>query len=299
MGTASPPLPLVGLRSALSLWKLAVVVWLLPVATVLPAVVVLDLEVGSHLEEMTSCPAAAGDALLIAVRAVLGAARPLLLALAGGALALWVGTVLWHAGTVSWYGTGGGGPFRLAEMLARGALRFWVYARLSAIALLALVSGLTLLLVPLGWVAGRAREAMAEGPMVVLLGLAVALGILWSVVVWSATLHGAWRVGFDPRRSALRAWFGGLQETWRRPLPNLGTVVVAAAAGALLALAPVILGAVATPLRGGAAGMAVAAIAGAARAVVWVALFLAFAPGEPPPLLAPAPPEPAGDEQAG
>lgn len=294
MGTASPPRPLVGLRSALSLWKLAAVVWLLPVATVLPAVVVVDVEVGSRLRDLTSCPAAAGDTLLIAVDAVLGAGRPLVIALAGGALALWVGTVLWHAGTVSWYGTGGGGPFRLAEMVARGALRFWVYARLSAIALLALVSGLTLLFVPLGWAAGRAREAMAEGPMLALLGIAFALGILWPAAVWSATLHGAWRVGFDPRRSALRAWFGGLRETWRRPLPNLGTVAIAAAAGTLLALAPILLGMVAPPLRGGAAGMAVAAIAGVARAVVWVALFLAFAPGESPPRLLRAAGSPAG-----
>ena len=270
------------------------VVWLLPVAAVLPALVVVDVEVGSHLGELTSCPAAAGDALLIVVDAVLGAGRPLLIALAGGAFALWVGTVLWHAGTVSWYGTGGKGPFRLAEMVARGALRFWVYARLSAIALLALVSGLTLLFVPLGWAAGRAREVMAEGPMLALLMLAVALGILWSVVVWSATLHGRWRVGFDPRRSALRAWLGGLQETWRRPLPNLGTVAIAVAAGALLALAPILLGMVAPPLRGGAAGMTVAAIAGAARALVWVALFLAFAPGEPPPRQLRAAGPPAG-----
>lgn len=293
MPATTPPRPLVGLRSALGLWRLVAAVWLLPVAAALPAAVVVDLEVGGGLRRLTDCPAVAGDALLIALDGAVGAARPLLLAIAVGALALWAGTVLWHAGLVSWYGTGGG-PFRLAEMVARGALRFWAYARLSGSALLALTVGLAALLTPFGWGADRARDAMAEGRMLALLGLGAVLGLVWAAVVWAATLHGAWRVGFDPRRSALRAWFGGLQETWRRPLPNLGTVVVAAAAGVLLALAPVILGAVATPLRGGVAGMAVAAAAGAARAVVWVALFLAFAPGEPPPRLSRAAGTPAG-----
>jgi len=294
------PRPLAGLRSAFELWKLAAAVWLLTVVAAAPAVVVVDLEVGGRLRQLTACPAAAADAVLIAVEATLGAVRPLLLATAVGAVALWVGTILWHAGLVSWCGTHGAGPLRLAEILARGALRFWAYARLSGVALLALALGLAGLLTPVGWGIGRAHGAMAERPVLALLGLGAVLALLWTAAVWSATLHGAWRLGFDPGRSALRAFLGGVRETWGRPLPNLGTVALAALVALALALAPLLLGAVVAALRGGPAGTALTLAAAAARAVVWVALLLAFAPAtSPAPPSSTTPPSAETDGESG
>jgi hypothetical protein len=114
-----------------------------------------------------------------------------------------------------------------------------------------------------------------EGPLVYpILVLGAVLTLVAVIVIWLATLHGAWLLGESGRRSALVAWARGLVATVRRPLRSLTVLMVWAIPGLALLALPLLLDA--------RAAVFAAPVAWLCSAFCWVALHLSFAPQEPP-----------------
>jgi hypothetical protein len=267
-----------GARLAVSLWKLVLAVWLLPQALLLPVLLLVEVELAAHLQNLPPAPSSLQDGLLILSAATDRVGPELTLAALVGWLLLWPWTVLWHAGLVGWQLEASGRSLRLAELLGLGLRSFWPYLRFSVTALSALGLGLAAVGVSLALGLGRAREAMAEGVMEALLGVALPLALLVLAAGWCATLRGAWLLATDPRRCALRAWWRGLLGSLRSPGPSFGTLALWAIALILLAGAPLLLGVAVPPLRSGTGGAVLSATCRALQAFCTVALFASFAP---------------------
>lgn len=274
-GRARPgPSPIRGARSALRAWRLVLAVWLAPVVGFGPALLVVELGVGSRLAALPAS-ASAGDLLLVAAARVEEMGAVLVASLVAGCVLLWVWTLLWQAAMVVGRGIR---PAGLAAQLGRGLRLLWPYARLSAAAAAAFAVALAAVGTPVAWGVRRAREAMAEELMVTLaVGGLVLLLVVWAGC-WSATLAGGWRLGADRRRSALRALLGGLGDTLRSPSASVATVATWVVPAALLGAAPLLLGAHLAGARGGAGGALAGVGCTLLRAFCWVALLASFAP---------------------
>jgi hypothetical protein len=255
-----------------------IALWVVSLAVTLPALWVVGGALAADLRHLPSGGVPEGDVSLIVFGALEDVRGALVLAIASGAAALWAFTVLWHAGVVGWTLWGGGRRVRLGEVLGFGIVSWWRYARLSLTAAAALGLSLALLWVPL-WEAVRAcYRAMEERPMVWLLIAGVVLSKLLVVVVWGATLRGAWLLGLPERRSAVASWLRGLAGSLRTPVASLGTVLLWAVPATTLSIVPLALGFALPECRGGLVIPVLGQVASAARAFCWVALFLSFAP---------------------
>jgi len=275
-----PPSPRWGCQQAHRLWRLVIAVWVVAWLAMAPALLLLWRLIVPGLAALPAGPGEvpAGDVALIILEAGREAWIPLALALLFGLVVLWAWSVLWHAGVVSWQLWMGGQRVRLGELLGLGVAAWWRYARLSAAALTVLVVTVAAVAVPLLWAALRALGAMAEGRLVVVVVAGMVAVKLVAIVVWLATLHGAWLLGLPERRSAVVAWLHGLQATARRPLVSLWCWLVwLVPALAVSAVAP-LAGAVFEGMRGGALLVGVGLLASLARAFCWVGLFCSFAP---------------------
>jgi hypothetical protein len=108
-------------------------------------------------------------------------------------------------------------------------------------------------------------------------GLLVTAAVVTALIVavgWLATLRGAWILGESGRRSAVLAWVRGLHVTIRNPIRSVIPVVVWTLPAVVLLALPA---AVSPPFA-----LPAVLFSWLGAAWCWVALFLSYAPQEPP-----------------
>ena len=274
------PSPRHGCRRALELWRLVLVGWAVSWVAFAPALLVLRLGVFPALAELPSEPGAvtSGDVGLILIEAARPMLRPLALAVLSGLVVLWVWFVLWHAGVVAWQLWAGGRRVRLGEVLGLGLVAWWRYARLSATAAAVLGLGGAALWLGLRAAVRSGFHSMAEERMMILLAAGIVITKLLAVVVWLATLHGAWLLGLPERRSAVLAWLRGLWNTLRMPLSSVAAWLLWLIPAWLASLVPLSIGLAFADLRGTLVLTMIGLIAALVRSFCWVGMFCSFAP---------------------
>ena len=274
------PSPFWGWARALELWRLIGVNWIVGFVVFAPALLVVRATVFRALSALPPEPGAIppGDIGLIIVEACRPVLAPLALASVSGFVMLWAWTVLWHAGVVAWQVWTGGRRVRLGEVLGLGLVAWWRYARLSLTALAAFTLMGFALWLPLSSAIQSAYNGMNEERAMVLAAVGMVTTKLVAIVVWLATLHGAWLLGLPEHRSALLTWFRGLWSAIRTPLSSVATWLVWLVPAWLAAVVPLVLGFRYEGLRGTLLLMAIGLLAGLLRSLCWVGLFGSFAP---------------------
>lgn len=255
---------------AIALWRLVLAVFFVSVVAAAPLQLVVWAATGETLAAMPSDGLPAGELALVLIECLKPVWAPLLLALVTARLGLWAWTVLWHAGVVRWFVYSGRRDVRLAELLSRGLMGWWRWARLGLTAVAAVVLGVVVLVAGHGLLEERASAAALYG--------AVGLGLVWFILCRLATLYGAWALGEANRRSAVLAWVAGLRAAVTRPIRSLLTLAAWAVPGIAAAIMPLAVGWQFEVLRGPVAGTLIGLAAGLVAAFCWVALFLSFAP---------------------
>ncbi len=305
-----PPSPGLGARGGLRHWKLVVAVWVVPLGAFLPLKLLLS---GRLADELSRLPAEgvtlpAGDLALILRHALAGSGPQLVSTLLLGLAVVWAWTLLWHGGVVAWSVWSAGGPPRLAEVLGLGVAWWWRMLRLSLTALAALLVGLTAVWLVLLALAPSSWDELVDGGLVPLVAIGLAVSAVLRLVVFSATLRGAWLLARPTARSSVLAWLAGVGGALRHPVASVGTLLLWLVPGIALGMVPLSAGWLSPALRGGLPGAAVLTAAGLVRAYCWVALFCSFAPvsglvgvaagedDEDTPPGPPAEPEPSPDD---
>jgi len=270
--------PLFGLRRALTLWRLVLVVWAVSAAISLLPLFVVRGELARLLGPIPIDGAAPGDGQLVVMWGLsrVGSALGPSILMALVLLAFF--TILWHAGATGWQLWRSGESARVGEILGLGLLRWWRYARLALTALAGALLLMPALSAPFFLLAKKAAKDLAETRMVnlQLAGMVMLTLLLW--IIWAATLRGAWELAHPRRRSAALAWLHGLAGALRSPFGSLGTVLLWGLAGKLLALTPLVSGLAHRGFGGTPAWFALAVLSHLAAAFCWVALFFSFAP---------------------
>jgi hypothetical protein len=269
-----------GLAFTLRNWGLVLSVWLVGMVLLAPPLMILGrgaVTVFGMVPE--GCDLPAGDGLLL-ISKVFRESRGtvgvgLVLALFGS----WVWTVLWHGGVARASVWDARGPRAgVSHILGLGVGAWWRYSRLSLVALAMFSALLAIVWIPLGVGIDAAYRAMAEDRMVLLIGIGIVLSPIVKLVVWGATLRGAWELARPDVRSPVAAWFRGLMGVFRRPISTLGPLLVLGLLQAVMAIVPLVAPFFVPTLRGTPLGSAVAAAATLASSFFLVALFAAFAP---------------------
>ena len=161
---ASRPSLVDGLRLTLRLRKLVVAVWMVSIAALAPAQIVIHLASGRARANLPGHDLPDGDALLIFHELLRPVAAPIGVALALAVCMLFAWSVLWHGGIVRWWLGAGAAKVRLSEILGHGVVWWWRYARLWMVGntfTLGLVVGCWLVVGELRWFAGSARTELA------------------------------------------------------------------------------------------------------------------------------------------
>ncbi len=274
------PSPLWGWRRACDLWRLVAACWVVSFVAFAPVLLVLRTTVFRSLCALPSEPGAVppGDIGLIIINSGRQILFPLGLAVASGIVVLWLWTVLWHAGVVAWQLWTGGRRVRLGEVLGLGMVAWWRYIRLSLTALAALILAGAALWLPLVWGIRASVNAMNEDRMMLLLVVGLAITKVIVIVVWIATMHGAWQLGLPEHRSAVLSWARGLWSAVRTPFSSLFAwllwLVPAWLAGATVLAAGVRF----ADLRGTILLVGLGLLASLVRSFCWVGMFNSFAP---------------------
>ena len=274
------PSPVWGLRRAADLWRLVAACWVVSFLVFTPALLVLRTTLFRALSAVPGGAGATpqGDVALIIVEAGRQILLPLGLAVASGILVLWLWTVLWHAGVVAWQLWTGGRRVRLGEVLGLGMVAWWRYIRLSLTALVALALLLIALWLPSISVIRTSLNAMNEERMMLLVVVGIGITKLIAIVVWIATMHGAWLLGLPEHRSAVLSWVRGVWSAVRTPFSSLFTWLVWLVPAWLAAVVPLAVGMRFDGLRGSLALIVLSLVAGLVRSVCWVGMFNSFAP---------------------
>ncbi len=267
-----------GLLSAWRMRRLVVVVWLVAFALVMPASMMVTGAVEPPLANLPpTVDVPAGEVAMLLVEAVVPILRPLRVAVGTAMLLAWAFTLLWHAG-VARFEVWGNGPPVVSHILGLGLTAWWRYCRLSVLAL-----GILLCLMAVIWTAvaaavSQAFADMAEERMVLMIAAGLVVGAIVKIIVWAATLRGAWELAVPTSRSVVRAWVRGLVGVFRSPLSTIGSLLILGAAMAVCAVIPLVVPALWPMFRGGPPGVALDLAAGLGVAFFSVALFNAFAP---------------------
>jgi len=219
-----------------------------------------------------------GEVVVIVIEALRPLLLPIGLALVSGFVVLWLWTVLWHAGVVGWQLWTGGRRVRLGEVLGLGTVAWWKYARLSVTALAVFAIALAALWIPLLAGVEASERGLAEGRVLWLVWAGVGATKLIAVIVWLATLRGAWLLGLIDRRSAVTAWFRGLWDSLRTPFASLGTLLLWVAPANVLSVLPLAAGLLVPTLRDTPAIPVLGLLVALSRAFCWVGLFASFGP---------------------
>ena len=277
---ARRPSPRWGFQEALRLWRLVVACWVVSWVAVAPVLLLLRRMVFPALSALPPEPESvpAGDVALIVVEAAREAAVPIGIAVVSGGVVLWAWFVLWHAGVVAWQLWTGGRRVRLGEVLGLGMVAWWRYARLSATALVVLAGAAAALWIPLWAAVETAFGGMAESRMMWLVGAGIVVTKLLAIVVWLATLHGAWLLGLPERRSAVLAWLRGLWTAARMPFSSFWAWLVWLVPAMVVSTVPALIGVSFVGLRGGPVWIGAELLASLFRSFCWVGLFCSFAP---------------------
>jgi hypothetical protein len=260
------------------LWALALILWVAQTLLVLLPILMLETTVGTALAQVPDTGAARGDMALIALETLRPIAFPLAMVAVVGALLGWQLTVVWRAGVVAWQLWVGGGPPRLAQILGLGLAWWWRYLRLSLTAAAALVVLCTLIWLPITMMLEPAHRHMAEGWIVVLLSVAVALTVFSWLLIWASSLRGAWVLGRPGRRSAVAAWCRGLVDSIRQPLSSFGVLVAWGLAVVVLSALPLAASLLIEGLRGTISGLVLLHLCVFAGIWCRIALFTSYAP---------------------
>ncbi len=277
---SGPPSPRRGWQQGPRLWRLVMAVWAGSWLAVAPALLLLSGVVVPGLASLPAGPGEVpeGDVALILLEAVREAQVSLAVAVLSSLAVAWAWTVLWHAGVVRWRLGTDGRRVRLVGLLRPGLAAWWRYARLSATALVALAAAAAVVWIPVWLAVAGGHVAVNERRLIALVTAGVAATALAAIVVWLATLHGAWLLGLPGRRSAVVAWLRGLQATARRPVAGLSTLLVWVVPALLVSAVVPLLGVAFEGVRGGPLLFAVGLLVSLARAFCWVGLFCSFAP---------------------
>lgn len=272
------PSPALGLHHTLRLWRLVAAVWLVGVAVLVPLRLLIWATAGNVLTALPDGPLPDGELGLILVERLMPIAPAVIVVLLASGLVLWAWTVLWHAGVVRWFVLSGHHEARLSEILSRGLLDWWRWARLG------MTSAAVLVVVHAGVAgaaragAGRMRDAGDDSAVGLWLLAAVATLLTAIVMTWLAGLRGAWLLGAEARRSAVLAWFAGLWGTLRQPLSSVLTLGVWIVPAVIALVLPLVVGWRFEPMRGALPTAVLEALAGLLSAFCQVGLFLSFAP---------------------
>lgn len=274
------PSPVWGLRRVADLWRLIAACWVVSFLVFAPALLVLRSTIFRALSAVPGGAGATppGDIALIIIEAGRQILLPLGLAVASGILVLWLWTVLWHAGVVAWQLWTGGRRVRLGEVLGLGMVAWWRYIRLSLTALVALALLLIGLWLPLASVIRTSLYAMNEERMMLLVVVGFGITKLIAIVVWIATMHGAWLLGLPENRSAVLSWARGVWSAVRTPFSSLFAWLVWLVPAWLAAVVPLAVGIRFEGLRGSVALIVLSLGAGLVRSVCWIGMFNSFAP---------------------
>lgn len=271
MAVKAQPSPRAGFRLSLRLRKLVGATWVAQFMAALPSIAIVELALARARAHLPAGELPVGERELVLLELLRPVAGPVVLAVALGSAILFAWSVTWHAGTVRWWGGLGAARVRLSEIIGHGIVWWWRFARLwltglvsAGVSLAALWLGLAPVL--LGSDSGAVVFASLVGWLVSLVAVATAS--------WLAMLRGAWLLGESRRRSAVVAWLQGLATTLRFPLRSLMPLAVFAVPGAVLLVLPLLV----------APRFALVAwlLSWLGAAWCWVALFLSYAPQEPP-----------------
>ncbi len=275
---AAHPSPWFGLRHVNEMWRVVLAVWLVSAAVFLPARIVVLTAVAGTFAALPGGDLPDGELLLITVELLRPVWVPLTMAVLSGWLVLWGWTVLWHAGVVRWFVLSGRSGVRLTEILGRGLLDWWRWARLGMTALGVLVLSHAVLLLTIRWADDGALDGADDRLFGGLIVAAVAISLAVVVLTWLATLRASWLLGVGDRRSAVLAWLAGLWGSLRQPLRSLGALIVWGVPAVAAIVIPIIAGWKIEALRSSLPSTIIDAAAGFFVAFCLVGLFLSFAP---------------------
>ena len=268
-----------GIRSAARMWALVLTVWVVAGVFLMPAGIAAH-NVG--IEALGSVPEdfrqpAGEEAVLI-----WGTLRDFGPMVLGGmvfaVIGTWFWTVLWHGGVARATVWDQGGSSAPSRVLGLGVGAWWRYCRLSLVALTMLIGSMAVIWIPLSIGIKSSFQAMAEDRGILLIGVGIVLAAMVKIVVWSATLRGAWLLARHDRKSALLAWFRGLSGALMHPVSTVVTVLVLGIGHVALVFLPLLAPIALPQLRGTPAGTILGLGAGLGAVFFSVALFAAFAP---------------------
>jgi len=275
----APPSVVSGFRLAARLHRLVVGVWLLSVVLFVPAQVIVQAAAGPARANMPTGGFGAGDPLLVFLEIMRPVVVPLAVAFGFGSFLFLAWWVLWHAGTVRWWLNPETDEVRLARILGDGLAAWWRYARLALFALIVHVIVAATPWLPL-------LVDIEQRFLLPLLIFGSVVSALATILVWLATLRGAWLLGEPDRLSAVAAWARGLGAVLRQPLRSLLPFLVWALPGIALLVLPL--------LYDGPAVAVFLLVAWLVSAFCWVALHLSYAPPKPKPARSVSPLDPPG-----
>ena len=267
-----------GFRTAVELWRVVAAVFVVSVVVFVPVRTVLWFAAGDVLGHLPNGDLPTGETALILVELLVPVWPALLIAAVSGWCALWLWTVLWHAGVVRWLVFSGHRGVRLAEILSRGLLHWWRWARLGLTSVVAIGLGHAGIAAAFGFLKDRADDSTADLMLGVWLVATVALAAGVVVVCWLAGLRGAWLLGESGRRSAVLAWVDGLVGTAKQPVSSVVTLLLWVLPASASAVLPLVAGWWIEALRAPIASAALGGCAGLVTAFCLVGLFLSFAP---------------------
>ena len=211
-----------GFRLSLRLPSLIIALWIMPVILFTPFRAMVSASAGRALRTIPEAfTPPSGDIGLLIIQALVPMLPALAIAVLGSLFLMWTWNILWHAGLCRWLIWEGETSSSLFRILGHGLMRWVAYLRLSLWAWLmfflffgGLGAGFFVLI-------RQAWEGMQEGRMVLLIMIALGVLSLAKIILWAATLRGAWELTMPGRRSSVLAWSRGLRGTLRQPLATL------------------------------------------------------------------------------
>jgi len=267
-----------GFRLAVQLHKLVLLVWVVSLATIVPALTVVEVMAGPVRANRPS-GGFNGEDLVVFFEIMRPLVTPLAVTLGFGVLVLITWWVVWHAGVVRWFLKTDAIDVRLGEIVGLGLAVWWRYARLALVTLVLLAAVVVVPWLPL--LADVEQKTLR--PLLILGSVSTIVGV---VLVWLAALRGAWMLAEPKRRSALVAWLRGLSAVLRHPLRSFAPLIVWALPGLVLLALPV--------WYDGPAAVLFLLVSWLLCAFCRVALHLSYAPPKPPPQREISPLEPPG-----
>ncbi len=268
-----------GIRSAARMWSLVLTIWIVAGVFLIPAWIAahnVGIEALGSVPEDFRLPA--GEEAVLVWGALRDFGPMVLGGMAFAVIGTWLWTVLWHGGVARATVWDEGGSSRPSRVLGLGVGAWWRYCRLSLVALTMLIGSMAVIWIPFGIGIKSSFQAMAEDRGVLLIGVGIILAAMVKIIVWSATLRGAWLLARPDRKSAVFAWFRGLSGALMHPVSTFVTVLVLGLAHVALVFLPLLVPIALPQLRDTPAGTIFGLVTGLGAVFFSVALFAAFAP---------------------